>query len=109
MTKPAIIPNLFLTEFQYTVIEKMASTNYSISQIAMYLGVNKKVLKTEWENHESEVRYHYDRGILVSQYEINEKLLNDAKSGNITAAQIFDKNRDKLIFENHKNRILNEG
>ncbi len=108
MQKLPAIQTIIFTPEQLETIENMAACNYTISQIATYLSIDKKLLQTEYQDESSVVRHHYDKGILVAQFEINNKLLENAKSGNITAAQIFEKNKDKLIFENHKMRILNE-
>lgn len=90
---------------QEETIEQLAAANYGVDQIALYLGIDKKEFRAEWENVESEIRHHYDRGQLVADFEINQKLLANAKSGNITAAQIFEKNRERVQVENLKEQI----
>lgn len=104
-----LIPDLVLTEEQYAIIETAAASNFSPSQIAIYLGLNKRLFLEQYHLKDSFIREHYDKGILVSQFEINSQLGANARSGNITAAQVFDKAQSKVLFENHKMRILNEG
>lgn len=99
---------LVLTEEQYATIETLAATNYSIHNIATLLDINPFVLEREYRNPESKVRHHYNKGVLQAAYEIDEKLLENAKSGNITATQESKKASEKRAFENHKMRILNE-
>ena len=105
LTKQA---NLSLTEEQYQAIANLAATNYSIKDIATYLGINPSLLRREFENPESLVRFHYDKGILEAQFGIDNKLLENAKTGNITATQESKKATEKRAFDNHKHRILNE-
>lgn len=100
---------LDLTPEQLEIIENAAACNFSPSQIAVYLALNQKIFIEEYNRPDSIIRHHYDKGVLKSQFEINSKLGENARGGNITAAQIFDKAQAKTIFENHKMRILNEG
>lgn len=97
-----------LTEEQYETIQTLAACNFSITQIAVYLCINKDKLQQAYEDPLSRVRHHYDKGILISEFEINNELVKNARGGNITASQVFDKNRRKRLFENHRDRILNE-
>jgi len=86
-------------------IEQLAAANYSPEQIAIYQGKDKKEFLNAWNNLESKERLHYEKGRLVAEFEINQKLLDNAKSGNITAAQIFEKNRERVHVENMKKQI----
>ena len=86
-------------------IEQLAGCNYSPRDIAIYLSKDVNEFLAEFKDLESEIRLHYDRGRLIADFEINEKLLTNAKAGNITAAQVFEKNRDRVQTENLKNQI----
>ncbi len=94
------------TEEEYQTIEDMAGLNYLPSEIAVYLDVPKKDFVTVYNNKESLVRYHYDRGKLVATMEVNQKLLENAKAGNITAAQIYQKESKSIAAQNIRNKIL---
>ena len=96
---------MVLAQEEYGIIEDLAATNYGPDQIAMYLSLDKKEFRAEWENPDSKIRHHYDKGQLTADFEINQKLLDNAKSGNITAAQIFEKNRERVTVENLKQQI----
>lgn len=98
--------DLGLSPEDFETIEDLAATNYGPDQIATYLSLDKKDFRAEWQNMESKIRHHYDKGCLTADFEINQKLLNNAKSGNITAAQIFEKNRERTQMENLKERIF---
>lgn len=109
MANIAIISKKGLNPWQLQVIQDMAALNFSPSQIATYLTQNNKMFLEEWNKSESEIRHAYDKGILQSQYQTASSMSANARSGNITAFQIFEKTQDKILFENHKNRVFNEG
>ena len=92
-----------LTEEQ--IIEQLAVCNYGPSDIALYLGLDKKKFLQEWNDLDSDIREHYDRGRLRAQALVNQKLLDNAQTGNITAAQIYEKNRAVTEVENLKRKI----
>lgn len=94
-----------LSQEDFEIIEDLSATNYGPDQIATYLSLDKLDFRKEWENPESKIRFHYDRGRLTADFEINQKLLENAKSGNITAAQIFEKNMERIAVENLKEQI----
>ncbi|WP_417200109.1 hypothetical protein [Bizionia sp.] len=95
-----------LSQEELEEIEVMAACNYSPEKIALKLDVDKAEFMKAWYNRESLVRYHYDRGQLVADFEINQKQLDNAKSGNITAAQIYFKNAQAQKVENLKKQIF---
>lgn len=108
-TVDLIISNpLQLSDEEFATIENLAATNYTIANMALYLGVNAVDLENQYKNKASKVRFHYDKGILSAQFEKDNKMLENAKSGNITAYQESNKAAEKRAFENHKNRILKE-
>lgn len=104
----AIINPLKLSQEEFETIENLAATNYAPADIAIYLDVDIKLFLEQFYNTTSKVRHHYNRGRLVSDFEKDNKMLENAKSGNITAYQESNKSAEKRAFENHKNRILNE-
>lgn len=95
-----------LSQEELEIIEDLAATNYGATQIATYLSLDKKEFLKTWNDHESRVRHHYEKGKLTADFEINQKLLVNAKAGNITAAQIYEKNRDRVNTENLKQQIF---
>ncbi|MEI6865797.1 hypothetical protein [Flavicella sp.] len=107
-TNHLVVP-LKLSQEEYESIENLAACNYSPTQVAVYLTAPIDEFLYQYKKPDSLVREHYDRGVLLAQFEVDNKLLENAKSGNITATQEFKKAQEKRTFENHKNRILNEG
>lgn len=110
MNQELIIFNpLKLSQEEFETIENLAATNYGPRDIALYLELDEPLFMQEFHDLSSTVRLHYNRGTLQASFEIDNKLLENAKTGNITAAQESKKAASKRAFENHKNRILNEG
>jgi hypothetical protein len=97
---------LRFSEEEMTSIHDLAGCNYSPEKIALFLDVDKKVFLKLWYDNASDVRKAYDRGKLVSEYLINLKQKENAESGNITAAQVFLKEKENNDIENIRNRIL---
>lgn len=95
-----------LSQEELETIEDLAATNYGPSQIATYLSLDKREFLSAWNDPDSLVRHHYEKGKLTAEFEINQKLLDNARSGNITAAQIYEKNRDRVNTENLKQQIF---
>jgi hypothetical protein len=87
-------------------IELLAGLNYAPRDIAVYLGVDTKAFMEAWRDPETEIRESYDRGRLKSKADVNMKLLANAMSGNITAAQIYEKNRAQTELENLRDQIF---
>jgi len=97
---------LKFSEEEYTSIHDLAGCNYSPEKIALYLDVDKKAFLDEWYQKESEVRKAYERGKLVSDFNISNKQKELAEAGNITAAQIFIGLRKDTEVETIRNQCL---
>ena len=97
---------LKFSEEEMTAVHDLAGCNYSPEKIALYLDVDKKAFLQLWSNSESEVRLAYERGKLVSEFNINNKQKELAEKGNITAAQIFLKESKENEINTIRNRIL---
>lgn len=105
----SIFNPLKISEEEFETIENLSATNFAPGDIAVYLDVSVPLFMDEFHNPTSKIRHHYNRGVLVSSFEKDNKMLENAKTGNITAYQESNKSAAKRAFENHKNRILNEG
>lgn len=97
---------LKFSEEEYTHIHNLAGCNYSPEKIALYLDVDKKAFLELWYQKGSLVRDAYDRGKLVSDFNISNKQKELGEAGNITAAQIFIGLRKDTEVETIRNRIL---
>jgi hypothetical protein len=106
MANLILINTLRLSEEELEAIERMSSLNYTKRQMAMYLDKSYKEFLSAVEVLNSEVAYRISKGKLEADFKIQDKLLENAKSGNITAIQMFDKFRFDNEIENIKARIL---
>ena len=95
-----------LSQEEFEQIEDLAACNYRPQQIAKYLDIDKADFMAAWMNPRHPVRFHYDRGQLIADADVNQKALEHAKSGNLTAMQIYQKNRATVKLENLKNQLL---
>ncbi len=91
---------------QYKDIEQLAAINYSVKQIAMYLDVDPKEFQKAFNTTDSKIRYHYDRGKLVTQAEIDKANLKRAKDGNMTSIQQWKKDANSQKLENLKKQVF---
>lgn len=98
--------NLKLSDEELETAAQLAAANYSPAKIALYLDQDKDAFLQEWYNPESQLRIYYNRGQLLSEFNINNKQRELAESGNITAAQIFLKESEKVKIENIRNQCL---
>lgn len=87
---------------QIEELEQLAGCNYSPEKIALYLGVDKNEFLQEWNDPESQIRYHYDRGVLLIQAKADMSLSKSASEGNITAHQQYLKNQYFQRLDNFK-------
>lgn len=94
------------SEEELTDIHNLAGCNYSPEKIALYLDVDKKEFLQLWYQKESLVRQAYERGKLVSDFNISNKQKELAEAGNITAAQIFIGLREVTEVERIRDQIL---
>lgn len=100
---------MILSDDEYTQIENLAGAGYGPERIAMYLDVPRKDFMKEWKNPNSQVRYYYDRGVLIVDANAGMKLAENAMSGNITAHQQLEKvRRGQRLAELKKQYIYGE-
>lgn len=94
-----------LAQDELEQLESLAGAGYGPEKIAVYLDVPVKDFIKEWRNPETFVHYHYNRGILLTDAETGMKLSENAKGGNITAAQQLAKIRWEQYVADCKNQI----
>ncbi len=95
-----------LSPEQYNDIEQLAAINYSISQISMYLDIDYNQFHQAFNEPDSPIRYHYDRGKLITQAEIDKANLKRAKDGNMTSIQQWKKDANFQNLENLKKQVF---
>lgn len=98
-----------LTDKQKADIERMGAINYSLKHVALFLGFDQEVVIKEYQNEESDLRYHYERGQLMAQADIDTEVMKSAKDGNLTATQIYKKNEKQNRLNNLKHELFGIG
>lgn len=106
MSNLILFETLKFSEEEFEAIEKLSGCNYPPEKIALYLQVDEKLFMDLYQDIKSDVRRHYDRGKLVADFEVNSKQQELAMAGNITAAQIYLKEKEKNEIENIRKKCL---
>ena len=91
---------------ELTAIEHLAGCNYGPAEIALYLEIDKKRFLESYNILESQIRTAYDRGKLVTKFELMNKQRELGKGGNITSTQIFLKEQADIEIINSRNFCL---
>lgn len=98
-----------LTDKQKADLEMMGAINYSIKRVALYLGFTFNEVVKEYQDEESDLRYHYERGQLIAQADIDTEVMKSAKDGNLTATQIYKRSEKQNRLNNLKNELFGIG
>ena len=87
-------------------LEQLAGVGFTPEKIAMYYKINTDEFMRVFLTHDSKLKYHFDRGILMYQAKEGMATLQSAVNGNTTQAQRLDKIRKNIDFEEHKKSII---
>ncbi|MDK7375978.1 MULTISPECIES: hypothetical protein [Weeksella] len=101
ITKP-----LLLTEEEYEQIEIMASCNYTIKQMALYLDVPYVHFNILAYEKSSEVYRRIQKGRLEPDFLIDKAMQESAIKGNVTVIQQREKNKEARRIEDIKNHFF---
>jgi len=91
---------------QLQEVEELAGINYGPREIAKYLDIPENGFLKAWAEPGSVINKAYHKGQLMAQAQIDLKLQESAKTGNLTAAQQWQKIKDARDFENVKTKLL---
>ncbi len=95
-----------ITELSYLeTITRLAAVNYSYDEMAIYLDVSRSQFREKATTRDTDEWLAINRGRLQSQFEIDDKLNQNARTGNITAAQTAEKRRKIKEFQNLKSLV----
>jgi hypothetical protein len=101
-------PPEWLDRIDFDKMEKMASIGFTPEKIAMYFNVKKIEFMYYFMLDGSELKYHYDRGILFYQVKDGMAMI-DASNSNSNQAQRLDRLRDVVNFRNAVEEIIYGG
>jgi hypothetical protein len=97
---------LMLSDEQFDTIAALSALNYTKAQMAVYLEIDLLAFEKAIWAKDSKVQHYIIRGKLQSKFLVNEKLLANAQTGNITAAQEYFKAVNAHEVEEIKRKIL---
>lgn len=92
------------TDEQIETIEDLAGMGWVPEDIAKYFGIDEGQFMDEFHDDESTLRYHYDRGSLITKARVDRDNLRRAKDGNLTSLQMVEKKMRHRDLENYKKR-----
>ena len=95
-----------LSDEQYEKIEQLAPLHYTGEQLSVIFDLDPIEFVRDFHDANSQINYHYKRGILMAKSDMDLKLLEEAKAGNITAYQQFQKEQYFNKLENVKQKTL---
>lgn len=96
----------WVSKIDFDQLEKLSALGYTPEQVAMYFDIPKLEFMYFYMLINSQLKYHYERGILYHKAKEGMTMLDDAETGaNITNAQRLDKLRREIDFKNAINRI----
>lgn len=92
----AVSERITLTEEQKQELITLGELQWEEDKIAAFFGWDRKALHREMANPDSEISMLYLRGSLQAKFQLESRLLTDARGGNLTAAKQFsDLMRDR--------------
>lgn len=94
---------------QLLEVERLAGLAWGLSRIARYLGIPLNQFEYFFNQPDSELKYHYMRGLDISQAKIDMALLKEAETGNLTASAIMNKKLRETKYQIRKQQILYAG
>ncbi len=96
-----------LDQAQWDEIEQLAGSGFTVRKIAMYLKQDPDFFQAEYEDPDSLLRLHFDRGMLENEAKRDIELCRSASSGSISAIQILEKKLEQRKLELFKEHLLN--
>lgn len=98
-----------LEERHYQQITEFSELGFTWREIAKVLQLNVRAFRNEWLNERSLVRQAYDTGILNTKADLQLKITEDARAGNITMIQIVQKDEELRRVQELKEKHLYDG
>ena len=95
-----------LSEEQYLEVETLSGAGWNFYQLSLYFGMPNQWFYDEYSKAESQLRYHYDRGLILKQAERDLTLSESAKAGSASAVSDIEKLLQKRKMELFKEKLL---
>lgn len=97
---------MIFTSEELEQVEQMAGVNFSPEKIADFFNEDRKQFMSIWYDKTSDLRQSYDRGKLRVEFELKNKQVDNARGGNITAYQTWEKSKNQQALEDLKQQIF---
>lgn len=91
---------------QFDIIRQLAGINYTVRQVAIYFGIEVNSLFLQYQDKDSEFYQNFERGRLMASADVDMKLLNDAKGGNLSANAQYKKAAKAAQLANLKDELF---
>lgn len=95
-----------LSDVEAEAIMSLSGCSFSPKMVCTYLGYEINDFMKIFNDTSSDLRQAYDAGKMRNQFNVLNKQRELAESGNITSAQIFMKETEKIEIENIRNKCL---
>lgn len=102
-----IIPCIILTTDEYDMVWKLASSGMDVVKIARVLEKDLRLFKRDWKRKGTPIYEAYYGGSLEAKAAIDSVIMKNAKEGNLTAIQQYDKRIEEQKLENLKEELFN--
>lgn len=89
-----------MNEKEEEILANCGALSYSVSRVAFLFGWNEEETKKELSNPLSPKYKIYQAGVIRGEYEIDAKLFELAKSGDLKALELHEKNKQKRKLSN---------
>lgn len=98
----------WLLRIDWDEYERLASVGYSPEKLALFYKVKKHEFMYYYMLIDSELKWHYDRGVLYYRAKEGIKMVETSEV-NVTQAQRLDKLRSETNFESMRDEIIYGG
>lgn len=98
-----------LSPEQIALVEELASVGKAAHVISDAVGATKRLFMRDFRTKNTPIFEAYNRGVILNQAQVQKTILENAKKGNLTAAQQMAKIWDEQKLEDMKNEIFNNG
>lgn len=98
--------NILFDDEKFLKLEKLSSAGYTLSEIALYFGLNEQEFKQAASLPDSLIDYHIRRGVLLSRAEEEMSLIDSANKGTTKAISLLSAVRYRKNFEASRRSFL---
>lgn len=98
---------IILASEEVEMVENLAASGMDVVKIARALDKDVRLFKRDWKRKGTPIYEAYYRGSLLARADVDKVILENAKSGNLTAIQQYEKRLEEQKLENLKEELFN--